>query len=64
MALDYDVPEDKRTLYWLGDKLIGTFPVGTVALGLVGLGAGIVQIYKEAVKLAEGGNEKPPDPLG
>lgn len=22
MALDYDVPEDKRTLYWLGDKLI------------------------------------------
>src|SRR6185295_3679040 len=22
MALDYDVPEDKRLLYWLGDKLI------------------------------------------
>jgi hypothetical protein len=22
MALDYDVPEDKRALYWLGDKLI------------------------------------------
>jgi len=22
MALDYDVPEDKRVLYWLGDKLI------------------------------------------
>ena len=22
MALDYEVPEDKRILYWLGDKLI------------------------------------------
>src|SRR4029450_12293378 len=22
MALDYEVPEDKRVLYWLGDKLI------------------------------------------
>ena len=22
MALDYEVPEDKRSLYWLGDQLI------------------------------------------
>ena len=22
MALDYEVPKDKRLLYWLGDKLI------------------------------------------
>ena len=22
MAIDYDVPKDKRLLYWLGDKLI------------------------------------------
>jgi predicted RND superfamily exporter protein len=33
MALDYEVPEDKRILYWLGDKLIDyRHPVSIVVL--------------------------------
>jgi predicted RND superfamily exporter protein len=33
MALDYDVPQDKRLLYWLGDKLIDyRHPVSIVVL--------------------------------
>jgi predicted RND superfamily exporter protein len=33
MALDYEVPEDKRVLYWLGDKLIEhRHPVSIVVL--------------------------------
>jgi hypothetical protein len=33
MALDYDVPKDKRLLYWLGDKLIDyRHPVSIVVL--------------------------------
>ncbi|MGD0946129.1 MAG: MMPL family transporter [Candidatus Binatia bacterium] len=33
MALDYDVPEDKRLLYWLGDKLIDyRLPVSIVVI--------------------------------
>lgn len=33
MALDYEVPEDKRLLYWLGDKLIDyRHPVSIVVL--------------------------------
>ena len=33
MALDYDVPHDKRLLYWLGDKLIDyRHPVSIVVL--------------------------------
>lgn len=38
MALDYDVPEDKRALYWLGDKLIEwRNPVMLVVLVVTGL---------------------------
>jgi predicted RND superfamily exporter protein len=38
MALDYDVPEDKRALYWLGDKLIEhRNPVMIVVLIVTGL---------------------------
>lgn len=38
MALDYDVPEDKRALYWLGDKLIEwRNPVMLVVLLVTGL---------------------------
>lgn len=38
MALDYDVPEDKRALYWLGDKLIEwRNPVMIVVLLVTGL---------------------------
>src|SRR5512139_129180 len=33
MALDYDVPQDKRLLYWLGDKLIDyRHPVSVVVI--------------------------------
>ncbi len=38
MALDYDVPEDKRALYWLGDQLIEwRNPVMIVTLLVTGL---------------------------
>lgn len=38
MAIDYDVPEDKRALYWLGDKLIEwRNPVMIVVLAVTGL---------------------------
>jgi len=38
MALDYDVPEDKRALYWLGDQLIEwRNPVMVVVLIVTGL---------------------------
>ena len=38
MALDYDVPEDKRALYWLGDKLIDyRTPMMTVVLLITAL---------------------------
>ena len=39
-------------LGWLGDKLFGIFPILTIALGLVGAGAGFVQVYRESVKLS------------
>ena len=33
MALNYDVPQDKRLLYWLGDKLIDyRHPVSIVVI--------------------------------
>jgi uncharacterized protein len=38
MAIDYEVPEDKRLLYWLGDKLIEyRHPVSIVVLVVTGL---------------------------
>ncbi len=38
MALDYEVPEDKRILYWLGDKLIEyRHPVSIVVLLITAL---------------------------
>ncbi len=38
MAIDYDVPEDKRSLYWLGDKLIEwRNPVMIVVLAVTGM---------------------------
>ena len=38
MALNYDVPEDKRALYWLGDQLIEwRNPVMIVVLIVTGL---------------------------
>ena len=38
MAIDYDVPQDKRMLYWIGDKLIDyRHPVSIVVLAVTGL---------------------------
>ncbi len=38
MALDYDVPQDKRLLYWLGDKLIDfRHPVSIVVIFVTAL---------------------------
>jgi predicted RND superfamily exporter protein len=38
MALDYEVPQDKRLLYWLGDKLIDyRHPVSVVVILVTGL---------------------------
>jgi predicted RND superfamily exporter protein len=38
MAIDYEVPKDKRMLYWLGDKLIDhRHPVSVVVLLITGL---------------------------
>ena len=38
MALDYEVPKDKRVLYWLGDKLIDyRHPVMIVVLIITGV---------------------------
>ena len=41
MALDYDVPEDKRLLYWLGDKLIEyRHPVSILVIIILIFGVG------------------------
>jgi predicted RND superfamily exporter protein len=38
MAIDYDVPSDKKLLYWLGDKLIEyRHPVSIIVLIVTGL---------------------------
>lgn len=47
-------------LGWLGDRVLGTAPVLTLVLGAAGFAAGMVQIYREAIRLGGGGN--PPRP--
>jgi F0F1-type ATP synthase assembly protein I len=42
-------------LGWVLDKLFGVFPVLTAALALVGLVAGLRQIYRESGVLSGGG---------
>lgn len=37
---------------WLLDRFLGTFPIATIAVGFLGLGAGIRQLYVESEKLA------------
>ena len=39
-------------LGYLGDRLFGIFPVLTAALGVVGLVAGLRQIYRESAALS------------
>ena len=42
-------------LGYLGDRLFGIFPVLTIALGLAGVAAGLLQIYRESGVIAGGG---------
>ena len=42
-------------LGYLGDKLFGIFPVLTAAFGVLGLVAGLRQIYREAGNLSDEG---------
>jgi F0F1-type ATP synthase assembly protein I len=42
-------------LGYLGDRLIGIFPVLTAAFGVLGLAAGLRQIYREAGTLSDEG---------
>ena len=39
-------------LGWLADKVVGIFPVLTIALGLAGVAAGLRQIYRESETLS------------
>jgi F0F1-type ATP synthase assembly protein I len=48
-------------LGWILDKAFGVFPVLTAALGLLGLVAGLRQIYRESEVLSGGKGEDPPD---
>jgi F0F1-type ATP synthase assembly protein I len=41
-------------LGYVGDRVFGIFPVLTAALGVVGLAAGLRQIYRESRALADG----------
>jgi len=45
-------------LGYLGDRLFGIFPVLTIAFGLVGVAAGLRQIYRESGAIA--GDRKGP----
>ena len=42
-------------LGYLGDRLFGIFPVLTAALGILGLVAGLRQIYRESAALSDEG---------
>lgn len=48
-------------LGWLADRWLGTFPVATLVLGLLGLVAGLRQLLREASSIA---GEPPPEEPG
>jgi F0F1-type ATP synthase assembly protein I len=50
-------------LGWLIDRALGTFPVATIAVGLLGFAGGILQIYREMEALSARGRdgEEPPE---
>lgn len=52
-------------LGWLVDRLLGSRPVGLVAFGLLGFGAGLRQLLREASSFGDEepppGGEQPPD---
>jgi ATP synthase protein I len=49
-------------LGWGGDRLLGTFPVLTALLGILGLAAGLRQLLREAEVLSDEG--KTPEAKG
>ena len=46
-------------LGWVGDKLLGTFPVLTAVLGVFGLAAGLRQLLREAEEISDDGKAPP-----
>jgi F0F1-type ATP synthase assembly protein I len=42
-------------LGWLADKLFHSKPILTIAIGLLGAVAGLVQVYRESGRLMKGG---------
>lgn len=51
-------------LGWLVDRALGTLPVATIVVGLLGFAAGVRQIYREMEALSardRDGGGKPPD---
>ncbi len=48
-------------LGWLADRLLHTFPVITIILGLLGAAGGLVQVYREMTRIAEEGSGEPPE---
>ena len=46
-------------LGYLGDRFVGSFPVLTIVFGLVGVAAGLRQIYRESGAIARDGKGPP-----
>ncbi|KAA0255301.1 hypothetical protein FBQ97_00635 [Acidobacteria bacterium ACD] len=51
-------------LGWLVDRWLGSFPVATLVLGLLGLAGGLREIFREAASLADEGKGQPPREKG
>jgi F0F1-type ATP synthase assembly protein I len=49
-------------LGWLADRLLGTFPVGTIVVGLLGFAGGVFEIYREMEVLSGRGRDGRGDP--
>jgi len=51
-------------LGWLADRWLGSFPVATIVLGLLGFAGGVFEIYRESEALSardrNDRNESPP----
>ncbi|HQR45761.1 MAG TPA: AtpZ/AtpI family protein [Thermoanaerobaculia bacterium] len=45
-------------LGWLADRALGSFPVATAVLGLLGFAGGVLQLYREMVELSSRGREE------
>ncbi len=42
-------------LGWLADRMLGSFPVATIVVGLLGFGGGVFEIYREMLALSDRG---------